>query len=316
MIASDPSRRSHLPSAIEWPSVALAACVYGGWIALTLCANALPWWAVLPAGAWLTAWHMSLQHEVIHGHPTPWTRVNDAIGLPPLSPWLPYRRYQQTHLGHHRGANLTDPVDDPESHYVSAAGHEILHPLVRALLRADNTLLGRITLGPLIGVLGFWQREARLLLAGNREVRRVWMWHVPAAAGVSAWLVLACHLSPFRYLMLFAYPGYALALVRSFAEHRAAEHHDHRTAVVEHAPILGLLFLHNNLHVVHHLYPGLPWYRIPAIWRRQRAALLRRNGGLLYRGYGEICRRYLLRQHDSLVHSAPRLPAVPTSGGS
>ena len=43
----------------------------------------LPWWVVLPAGAWLTAWHGSLQHEAIHGHPTRSARLNAALA------WLP-----------------------------------------------------------------------------------------------------------------------------------------------------------------------------------------------------------------------------------
>ncbi|MCQ8277598.1 fatty acid desaturase [Acetobacteraceae bacterium KSS8] len=264
---------------------------------LTVTASALPWWLVLPFGAWLTAWHMSLQHEVIHGHPTPWSWLNDLIGSAPLSLWLPYERYKRSHLGHHAGL-LTDPLDDPESHYVTAECYAAAGPVRRALLHLNTTLLGRLVIGPALGIAGFLLREARALLRGDRAAARDWLLHLPGLALVLGWLLLVCHLSLARFALLFVYPGFALALLRSFAEHRASDAQDHRTAIVENTPLLGLLFLHNNLHVVHHARPGLAWYRIPADYRAGRADYLRRNDGLVYAGYREVARRFLVRPHD------------------
>ncbi|MCQ8242007.1 fatty acid desaturase [Rhizosaccharibacter radicis] len=296
---------------IEWPTLLLALAIHGGWGWLCFEAARLPFWLVLPAGAWLIAWHMSLQHELIHGHPTPWRRVNRLLGSLPLSLWLPFSRYEDTHLGHHRGARLTDPVDDPESHYVSPGDYARTGRLGRLALRINSTLLGRLTLGPARGMALFLAAEARRIRAGDPAVRRAWAWHAVGVALVLLWLGPVCHLPLWRYGLLFIYPGYALALVRSFAEHRQADEADHRTAIVERAPVLGLLFLHNNLHLVHHLRPGLPWYRIPAAYRAEREALIRRNGGLVYRGYGDVARRFLFRPHDEPVHRG----AVPETGG-
>ncbi|WP_419728716.1 fatty acid desaturase [Lichenicola sp.] len=296
---------------LEWPSIVLAAVIHAGWLTATFYANMMAWWVALPIGAWLIAWHMSLQHEVIHGHPTrlPW--LNDLLGSLPISLWLPYHRYKASHLGHHRGETLTDPIDDPESHYITADRYARSLLPERLLLRANNTLLGRLTVGPLLGQAVFLTREARLILAGDGDAIRGWLVHLPGLALVVAWLTLVCHLSLLSYVVLFVYPGYSLALVRSFAEHRSADAADHRTAIVERTPILGLLFLNNNLHVVHHLQPGLPWYRIPAAYRADRAALLQHNGGLVYRGYLDVARRYLLRQHHDLVHRRElRAPAA------
>ncbi len=75
-----------------------------------------------------------------------------------------------------------------------------------------------------------------------------------------------------------------------------------RTAIVENARILGPLFLYNNLHVAHHMRGGLPWYQIPRFYRLNRAALIDRNGGLVYRSYVDVARRYLLTPHDGPVH--------------
>ena len=60
---------------------------------------------------------MSLQHEIIHNHPTRWRRLNRALGTWPLVLWLPFEIYRRTHLQHHNDNRLTDPLEDPESYY-------------------------------------------------------------------------------------------------------------------------------------------------------------------------------------------------------
>lgn len=90
---------------------------------------------------------------------------------------------------------------------------------------------------------------------------------------------------------------------RSYAEHRFADHHHERTAIVENSPLFGPLFLYNNLHVLHHQRPGMPWYRIPRLYRRHRNLLVSINGGLVYDGYLDVARRFLLTSHDD-----PRYP--------
>ncbi len=40
---------------------------------------------------WFTARYMSLQHELIHGHPTPWRWCNQLLGTLPLAVWYPLR---------------------------------------------------------------------------------------------------------------------------------------------------------------------------------------------------------------------------------
>ncbi len=77
--------------------------------------------------------------------------------------------------------------------------------------------------------------------------------------------------------------------------------------------MFGLLFLHNNLHAAHHADPTVPWYRLPAWYRRNRAALVAANGGLVYDGYLDVARRFLLATHDTPAH--PQGRAVPTGLG-
>ena len=107
--------------AVEWPTAALAALIYGLWLAATYWHRDLPLWALPIVGGWTVAWHMSLQHEVIHGHPTKLRWLNNFIGVWPLALWLPYEVYRRTHLQHHNDARLTDPLEDPESNYWTPA---------------------------------------------------------------------------------------------------------------------------------------------------------------------------------------------------
>ena len=76
--------------------------------------------------------------------------------------------------------------------------------------------------------------------------------------------------------------------------------------MVERAPVLGLLFLNNNLHAAHHTWPQAPWFELGRRYAMHREHLLEVNGGLIYDGYGEVLRLFLLRAHDRIGH-APAL---------
>jgi fatty acid desaturase len=285
----------------EWPTWGVIVAIYGGWGLLTYAFDALTWWLSLPMGAWLMAWHMSLQHEIIHGHPTKSAWINRALGFPPLSLWLPLARYRQLHLAHHRDHLLTDPVEDPESFYVSADRWARLGSFSRGSIRFLNTAPGRILVNPIVAIPRFLIRDAKALFTGVPKFRRIWLVHGLGVAAILVWVLAVCRIPFWQYIVFFVYPGFALASVRSVAEHRAAGNPDHRTAIVERASLFGLLFLYNNLHVVHHDQPTLPWYAIPAAYRANRSALIRKNGGLVYRGYADVIRRYLYREHHAPV---------------
>lgn len=285
---------------IEWPTLILAVTIYACWTSTLFLHDQIPIWLLVPIGGWLIAWHGSLQHETIHGHPTRVAWLNALIGGLPLSLWLPYRCYQRDHIAHHATEAVTDPAADPESRYLAATQHERsrLRLVVAAL---QGPLPGRLVLGPFDIVARFLIDEARRIVREPARVARDWLPHLIGLAVVGAWLAW-CRMGLGLYLAAFVYPGTALSLLRSFAEHRAAEQPGHRVAVVEKAGPFALLFLHNNLHAAHHRAPGLPWYRLPDHYRRHRTAILSDNGRLLYDGYGDVARRFWRAPHDVLIH--------------
>lgn len=53
---------------LRWdgPTLLVALVLYGAWGLLIWYNAVLPWWFMMPVGAYLLAWHFSLQHEAIH----------------------------------------------------------------------------------------------------------------------------------------------------------------------------------------------------------------------------------------------------------
>ncbi|MBV9740830.1 MAG: fatty acid desaturase [Hyphomicrobiales bacterium] len=311
-IQNDKSRPPTFVSGAEWPTLLLAATIYGGWLTLTWFQAALPWWILCPCGAWLVAWQGSLQHEVLHGHPTRWRRFNRLLALPALSLWLPYESYRVSHLMHHRDERLTDPLDDPESYYWTKGLWGSLNRVWHPLLKLQTTLAGRLLVGPAWVVPRFLIKQVQALWRGSPVAHRAWRSHLLPLALMLSWLVFVCQMNLAFYVFGIVYPAVSLALLRSFAEHRAASDVFERTAIVENAPILGLLYLYNNLHAAHHARPTLPWYEIPAWYRENREGLIAANGGLVYDGYLEVASRFLLRPYDGPLHPLDRAPAIGT----
>jgi fatty acid desaturase len=302
-MSSKPSYIIKVPDRrLEWPTVILTAAIYGGFLVVTWWWDALPLPVVAIAGGWLVAWHGSLQHEVIHGHPTGNQRINNAIGSVPLSLWLPYEIYRQSHLEHHRDEHLTDPIEDPESSSFTRAAWQRLGPAGRVLARWNTTLFGRLTIGPAAMLLSFLVQEARRLGAGEPGRARIWTVHLMGAAIVLLWVTAVCGIPFWLYFFGFVYLGAALTRLRSYAEHRYAHRYEERTATVENSHVFGLLFLYNNLHVLHHLKPGISWYRLPGVYRLNRDDRIATNGGLVYNSYWDIARRFFVKPHDSITH--------------
>ena len=134
------------------------------------------------------------------------------------------------------------------------------------------------------------------------------MLHTVTLVPILFWIFWICGVPAWLYLLGIVQGGLALTLIRSFAEHRAAGPVRQRIAIVENSRVLGPLFLFNNLHAAHHRWPQAPWYRLPALHRAHRAALIAENGNLVYAGYADLFRRFLLSAHDTPVHPLDRAP--------
>ena len=288
-------------AAVEWPTVAVLLACYAGWGLVTFAYEHIGWVGLIILGAPLVTLHSSLQHEALHGHPTRSAALNEALVYPPFGLLFPYRRFKAIHLKHHNNTALTDPYDDPESFYLALSDWRRLPDWLQRVLDFNNTFFGRFTVGPLVMLVGFVGNELRLIGAGDRGVLVAWLHHFAGIAGVFAWVSYACGI-PIPLYVGIAYLGLSILTVRTFAEHQAHETPGGRTVIVEASPFFGLLFLNNNLHYVHHEYPRVPWYELPALYRSRKAEFVAANGSYSFSGYGEMLRRYLFHRKTPVPH--------------
>lgn len=309
MTLRDNSRRGR--PAIEWPTLALIFACYGGWLATGI--FLWPEWPV-PALALLSifiALQSSLMHECLHGHPTRNALINEALVGLPIGLVYPYRRFKALHLRHHADERLTDPFEDPESYYKALWQYEELPGAIKLLLRINNTMVGRFVLGPLIMNVAFFASEAKLIAAGDRAVRKAWLLHLIGLAVVLPVIAYGFGMPLWLYVLVPAWLGQSLISIRTFAEHQWSERPDGRTIIVERSP-LALLFLNNNLHLVHHKLPTVAWYRLPALYRERREEWLRMNGGYAYPNYFALLKAFAFRPKEPVPH--PVLRRTPEPG--
>lgn len=285
---------------IEWPTLALVVLCYAVWMLATTVLYA----AFAPLGfvflVLAITLHSSLQHEMLHGHPFRLTALNEALVFFPIGVAYPYGRFRDLHLAHHQDEFLTDPYDDPESNFLDPKVWVALPLWKRAMLRANNTLLGRMLIGPALSVVALVRCDTRAILGGDRAILRDWLLHFAGMVPVVLWLRSAE--VPWWLYLIAAYLGLAILKIRTFLEHRAHEIARGRSVVVEDRGILAFLFLNNNLHIVHHTKPKVAWYRLPALYAENREDYLRRNDGYRYRSYGEIFRLYFFHAKDPVPH--------------
>ena len=294
--------RPHVFSRLELPTWILLLTNYFSWGLITWNHAAIPWWVMLFVGGFTVCLHGSLQHEFLHGHPTRHPVLNKILVWPPIGLWMPYPIYRDSHIAHHRCERLTDPFDDSESFYVAAVVWQRLPKTARLILKINNTLSGRLVIGPVIAVSRFWVSQAQRLLAGDNHYARVWAWHLAGCAMVLFWVMAICEFPFWQYALLVAWPGLSLTLLRSYTEHRPAENLHQRTIIIEGSWLTRLLFLNNNYHYVHHQNPGMAWYRLGYRYRKTREQVLGENGGFFYRSYFQLFRRFAFRPKDLPVY--------------
>lgn len=102
----------------QWPTWLLLIAVPGAWFGLLFISPLIgAFWTILLLIPVVVLW-MSVQHELLHGHPTRALWFNKLLGYAPFAVWYPYTLYRDSHLLHHRDHDLTLPGIDPESRYL------------------------------------------------------------------------------------------------------------------------------------------------------------------------------------------------------
>ena len=260
---------------------------HGGAIILTsvLIAIQVPGWPLLlPVQGILVVFLFTLEHECTHKTPFANVRLNEAVGhLCGVLLVLPFRWFRSFHLAHHRWTN--QPGQDPELDggkpasvrgwlwHVSGLPYwgAQIRLLVRLALRRESARYLPA------GTMPAMQREAGVLIAvyGLAALSLLvsplilWLWVIPVLLG-----------QPVLRLYLLAEHGDCPQVTDMFANTRTTL----TTALVR--------FLAWNMpyHTEHHVWPQVPFHRLPALHKAMKSHL-----AVTADGYVAFSRAYLSR---------------------
>jgi fatty acid desaturase len=289
--ASD-SQKSLLNGRGEWRTIAVIVAIYGLTVLTVLRHEVLTPWLTIPALSVLGAWHLSMQHETIHGHPFRHIWLNDLIGSIPVTLWIPYFSFKKDHIEHHQ-SDLTHPGLDNESYYVSPEAWASAGKLRKAAYWANRTILFRMFVWTIVSTVTYLWSKIRLMLRGDKQTWFAMATHVAGLVVVVYFVRSVAGMPLWQFALGTTYGGRILNAIRPFPEHKYQSNTEVRTAMVMAGPFMSLLMLNNNLHVAHHDEPGVPWYRYNELAHRVNAVERAREAGLLYEGgYAEVFRRF------------------------
>ena len=300
MASDDSSKNAFLRERAEWRTLLVVVAVYGLTVLTVVRYEVLTPWLAIPMLAVLGAWHLSMQHEVLHGHPFKNQFLNDAIGGIPVTLWIPYLAFKKDHHEHHL-SDLTNPALDNESYYVSQEQWDKAGRIRRAAWTANRTILFRIFVWTIVSTMTYVLSVLKRAARNEKSDRLAVVLHVVGVVFV-VYLVLLSNMPLWQFALGTVYGGRILNAIRPFPEHKYQSGVETRTAMIMAGPFMSLLMLNNNLHVAHHDEPGVPWYGYHKLMNRVNAVERARDAGLLYEGgYAEVFRKFSFTPVDSPV---------------
>jgi beta-carotene hydroxylase len=213
-------------------SIALSTCGYWLW----------GWYDWVCFGANVLALHLSgtIIHDASHNSAHSNRIVNSILGHgSALMLGFAFPVFTRVHLQHH--AHVNDPDNDPD-HFVSTGG-----PLwmIAARFFYHEIFFFRRQL---------WRKYELL----EWFLSRLFLFTI---------VFLAIHYGFIGYVMNFWFVpalvvGIALGLFFDYLPHRPFQARDRwKNARVYPSPLLNLLIFGQNYHLIHHLWPSIPWYK-------------------------------------------------------
>jgi fatty acid desaturase len=292
----DPTLRDRMVERRDGPGLWHLAGHLGAILALGgLIAAGLPgWWALLLPQGVLITFLFTLEHEATHRTPFRSAWLNEAAGrLAGFLLVLPFEWFRAFHMAHHRWTNL--PGQDPE---LAGGKPESLRewlwhvsglPYWAAQVRLMAALVrGRVSDGFVAeGAKARVVREARVM-AGLYALAGLSLWWTPVLLWV--WVVPALLGQPFLRLYLLAEHGDCPEVANMFQ--------NTRTTFTTRA--MRWLAWNMPYHVEHHVWPSVPFHRLPEVHGLMKGELQ-----VTADGYAAFTRDYLARRLSPATSPRP-----------
>ncbi len=252
---------------IAWPTVAILLVGGALWCFVVYLATLrqISFLVAVPLLSLLSYVLFTPMHEAVHRSAARSPAVNALIGYLAsffLGPTSCFRAYAFLHQEHHRWTN--DRHKDPD--FWSGVGPRWLLPLSWATTDFYYYYF-------------YMQRAASRPLSEKVEIY--------ATSGLFISIFIAAWLLGFdlEAMLLWFLPARiasaALAFLFNFLPHwpydvRAEEDPLRATTVITGwETVLSLVFMFHNYHLIHHLFPGIPFYHYDRIWRKRRDELVK-----------------------------------------
>ena len=243
------------------------------------------WWALMPVQGMLIVFLFTLEHEATHRTPFRTVWLNDWVGrLCGVLLVLPFEWFRAFHMAHHRWTNL--PGKDPELAGPKPATLRawVWHVSGVPYWISEVRLMARLVAGRVTDEFVAEGAKARIVA----EAR--WMAGVYGLAALSllwspvllwVWLVPVVLGQPFLRLYLLAEHGDCPEVVNMFENTRTT----FTTALMR------WLAWNMPYHVEHHVWPTVPFHRLPQVHGLIKAELR-----VTAEGYAAFTRDYLARR--------------------
>lgn len=255
---------------VAWPTVLLLlACLSAiGWSWYACLTDQLPLWAGLLINTVAMYYLFSPMHDAMHGAVSKYPWLNSAVlflAVLPIVPLATGRFLRFMHMQHHRFAN-----DDADPDHLLS-------------MKPSHAL----------GKWFFWGHLYKGFYLRNRDKlpefsARIMRREEIAALGSQLVLLIIC---PWETLMLMIIPSFFFAwlitFVFMFLPHypHDVKHKDdpyRATAVrVGWEWLLCPLMAYQNYHLVHHLYPTVPFYRYKKVWESRLTFHMSKNPAII-----------------------------------
>jgi fatty acid desaturase len=255
--------------AVAWPTIVLAIALWVGLVTASYLAlrGSLSMAVAAAINTVIIYAIYTPLHDAIHSSIVPRRKglrwVHTAIGMACAAPlWMFFHHHRKSHFIHHARTNM---ADDTDLYAKGSFARVFFVQVPRALLNYFNPVqLHRECLR-----LRLTARERRLTMALFAAYTAAALGVVAAGFGV-------------ELLVLWLIPWFVgnLLMLTAFGW---APHHDHsetgryRDTRISLFPGADLLYLYQNLHLIHHMLPSVPFYRYRAVFDELRP-LLEQNG--------------------------------------
>jgi len=234
----------------------------------------VPFWPLLmlPQGLMLISL-FHLLHECIHDTPFRTQRLNLTVGaICGFILLLPCEWFRYFHRDHHRFTQIQGKDPELETARPATKTEWLIHLSGLPLLKSLLTVIGKYTLGRSSDSYIPESAEATVI----RQVR-----YMTLAYGILWFVSLTTQNTTLLWVWVIPLQiGQPFLRLYLLAEHSLCEHSDNmflNTRTVLTNPLVRWFTWNMPFHTEHHVYPGVPFHKLPALHTRMQAFLENTN---------------------------------------